>query len=68
MSPLAHFVLNRKLLVFRIECEAAELMDIPNHWGDKYKIGEYVGWLNKVKTRATMDEGLDEVEVEMYCL
>ena len=68
MSDYAHFILERKPLVFRMLCEVAELVDIPNHWDQRFQIGEYVGWINKVKTHVTMEAGLEEVEIEMYCL
>lgn len=68
MSPLAYFMLNRKCLVIKVLCEAAELVDIPSHWDERFQIGEYVGWLNKVKTRVSLETGLDEVEFELYSL
>lgn len=68
MSEYCQFLLNRTPLVIKMLCEVAELVDIPNHWDEKWEIGEYVGWINKVKTHTTMVAGLEEVEVEMYSL
>ena len=68
MSEYCQFLLNRTPLVIKMLCEVAELVDIPNHWDEKWEIGEYLGWINKVKTHTTMVAGLEEVEVEMYSL
>lgn len=68
MAAYIHFLLNRKKLVFRVLCEAAELMDIPNHWDERYQIANHIGWINKVKSHITMESGLEEAEIEMYCL
>lgn len=68
MGEEAHFLLNRKVLVIRMKCEVAELADIPYHWDERWEIGEVMGWINKVKTHVTDEEGLEEVEIEMYCL
>jgi len=68
MSEYAHFLLHRKKYAVRLLCEAAELMDIPNHWEDRYEVGPLVGWINKLKSHITNMAGLEEVELEMYCL
>lgn len=68
MSEYAHFVLERKKLVIRMKCEVAELVDIPNYWDKKWQVGDIVGWINQIKTHVTKEAGLEEVEVEMYCL
>lgn len=68
MSDYAHFLLNRKKLRIRMLCEVADLMDIPNHWGDRYQIGDYVGWINRLKSKITVATGLEEVEIELFAL
>jgi hypothetical protein len=68
MSEYVHFLLNRKKVILRVLCEVAELVDIPNNWDKRYQIGRYVGWINRVKTHITNQDGLDETEIEMYTL
>lgn len=68
MSEYSHFLLHRKKYIIRILCEVAELADIPNHWGDRWQIHDLVGWINRVKTHATNEFGLDDVELEFYSM
>lgn len=68
MAEYIHFLLNRKKIILRVLCEVVELVDIPNNWDRRYQIGNYVGWINRVKSHITNEDGLDEVEVEMYTL
>lgn len=68
MSEYVHFLLHRKKFAIRMICEIAELADIPNHWGSRYQIGNLVGWVNKIKTHVTAIAGLEEVEIEFFCL
>ena len=66
MSDYAHFLLNRKPVIIRLHCSAAELMSI--RWNKRYSIGGYVGWINKIRTHITAQNGIESVEVEMFVL
>ena len=68
MSEHAHFLLNRKKYKIVCECEIAALADIPNHWDKRYKIGNIVGWINKISSSVSVKDGLGLVEIEMYSL
>ncbi|MBR1378019.1 MAG: hypothetical protein IJ557_02695 [Bacteroidaceae bacterium] len=68
MKEYAHFALERKKFVIRMICEVAEIVDIPNHWDEQYEIGEFTCFINKVKSRVTIDSGLDVVELEVFYL
>ncbi len=66
MADYAHFLLNRKPVIIRLHCSAAELMSI--RWNKRYSIGGYVGWINKIRTHITAQNGIESVEVEMFVL
>lgn len=66
MSEYAHFLLNRKKVQIRFNCRISELMNI--QWNKRYKIGEYVGWINKISTHITAENGIESVTIEMYIL
>lgn len=68
MAEYCHLMLNRKVYVVRALCEVAALTEIPSGWCDRWKVGDMVCWINKVKTHATVSAGLEEVELEVYCL
>ena len=68
MSELAHFFLNRKVYEVNVDCTVAELMDIPNHWKRRWRIGGKVGYINKVKYELSVTEALTEAVIEFYAL
>lgn len=68
MSELAHFLLNRKKYRIKAYTTVAQLADIPNHWRRRWRIGDKVGWINKVKYQLAVDKALGEVEIEFYAL
>lgn len=68
MSELAHFLLNRKLYKVYVDCTVAELMDIPNHWKRRWRLGDKVGYINKVSYELSVEEALTEAVIEFYAL
>ena len=66
MSEYAHFLLNRKTVRIEIICEVAELLNI--QWAKRYNIGGYVGWINKISSHISVENGLEKVTIEMYIL
>ena len=68
MSELAHFFLNRKLYEVYVDCTVAELMDIPNHWKRRWRIGGKVGYINKVSYELSVEQALSEAKIEFYAL
>lgn len=68
LAEHAHFVLNRKLLRVTVRCEMAELLRVKDNWGRRFRIGETVGWVRKVKVNPTVQNGLGEATLEIYSL
>ncbi len=68
MSELAHFLLNRKLYKVYVDCTVAELMDFPNHWKRRWRLGDKVGYINKVSYELSVEEALTEAVIEFYAL
>ena len=68
MSELAHFLLNRKKYQVYVDTSVAELMDMPNHWMQRWRIGDKVGYINKVSYQLAVDQSLSEAVIEFYAL
>ena len=59
----AYFVVNRKIVRMKCRMEMADLLNID--WTKRYKIGEYVGFINKY-SYSVSSTGISDVELEMY--
>jgi Tfp pilus assembly protein PilZ len=46
----------------------AQLLDIRNHWSDKFVIDGKVGWINAIKYNIEKATGIGEAELEFYSL
>ena len=68
MSELARFLLHRKKYQVYVDTDVAELADIPNHWMQRWRIGDKVGYINKVSYELSVDEALTEAKIEFYAL
>lgn len=68
MVDYAYFLLNRKK--YRVKCLAsvAQIADIPNHWKEWWLIGGKKCLINKVTTDISVQNGMGEVELEVYSL
>lgn len=62
-SEYAYFVVNRKIVKMKCRMEMADLLNID--WTKRYKIGEYVGFINKY-SYSVSSSGISDVELEMY--
>ena len=64
-AEYAYFVVNRKIVRLTLRMELADLASID--WTKRYKIGDYVGFVNKYSY--TVDNtGMSDVTLEMYYL
>ena len=63
-SEYAHWLLNRKKVKLTILCEVAALINI--QWHKRYRFGDYVGFINKLTSHYTAENGLESVEVELF--
>lgn len=68
MSEYANFVLKRRKYRIRIECSAAQVADVPNHWTRRFRINGLVGFINKLSYNVSAKDGLNNLEVEFYVL
>lgn len=62
-TEYAYFVTHRKIVKLTLRMELADLVGID--WTKRYKVGQYVGFINKVSYSVGQD-GLGDVEMEMY--
>ena len=68
LSEYAHFILHRRMYRVRIECSAAQVADVPNHWDRRFRINGLVGFINKLSYTLHAAEGLKDLEVEFFVL
>lgn len=68
MSEYANFILKRRKYRVRIECSAAQVADVPNHWTRRFRINGMVGFINKLSYNVSAKDGLNGLEVEFYVL
>lgn len=66
--PHAHFLLHRKPYKVEVLATVAQLLDIRNHWEDKYVLDGKVGWINAIKYNIEKATGVGEAELEFYSL
>lgn len=62
-AEYAYFVVNRKIVRMTCRMEMADLLNID--WTKRYRIGEYVGFVNKY-SYSVNSSGISDVELEMY--
>ena len=65
-----HFyaLLHRKPFEIPVEATIAQLLDIRNHWSEKYVIDGKVGWINKISYNINKATGVTDVKLEFYSL
>ena len=68
MAELAYFLLHRKKYIIKVGTTVAALADIPNHWRERYRIGDKVGYINKVKYTLEVEKPLTQAEIEFYAI
>ena len=68
LSEFIYFLLHRKK--FRIHClmEVSQLADIPNHWHQRFHIGDKTGFIDKMNYDLTVSEGVGEVTIDFFAL
>jgi hypothetical protein len=68
MAELGHFLINRKK--YRIEAlvTAAQLVDITNHWRNRYRINGKTGWIDKIKYNISAMRGINNVVIDFYSI
>lgn len=64
-TEYAYWVVNRKIVRMTLRMELADLVDMD--WTKRYKIGDYVGFVNKYSYTVN-NTGMSDVTLEMYYL
>lgn len=66
MSEYANFILKRRKYIVTLDCSAAQVADVPNHWTRRFRINGMVGFINKLSYNVSAKEGLNNLQVEFY--
>ncbi len=66
LSEYANFILKRRKYTIRIDCSAAQVADVPNHWNRRFRINGLVGFINKLSYSVTAKDGLKDLVVEFF--
>lgn len=68
LQQLVYFILNRKKFRTHVLATAAQILDIRNHWREWYEINGKRCLINKINTQITLEEGLSDIEMEVYSI
>ena len=68
MAEYIWFLLNRRKLRIHCLAEPAALLDIPNHWRSRFRIGEYLGYIDKLHYSISAETGISEVTIDLYAV
>ena len=68
LHPHAYFLLHRKPFKVNVLATVAQLLDIRNHWDDKYVLDGKVGWIDAIKYNIEKATGVSEAELVFYSL
>lgn len=63
-----YFLLNRKMFYVKVLASVAQVADIKNHWKEWWNIDGRKCLINKVNTSISVQDGIGEVELEVYAL
>jgi hypothetical protein len=68
MAEHIHALLHRKPFKVEVLATVAQLLDIRNHWEDKYELDGKVGFINIVKYNILKATGVNKAELEFYSI
>ena len=68
MAEYIWFLLHRRKLRLHCQVETAALVDIPNHWRQRFRIGDYVGYIDKLGYSIRKDTGIGEVTIDFFAV
>lgn len=66
LSEYANFVLHRKKLRLTFRCEVSQLVNI--QWDKRYKIEDMIFWFERLSYSVSKDQGLGEVEADVFIM
>lgn len=65
LSEYAHFLTNKKGIVFVVRMEVSQLINIK--WEKKYKIGQRIGYINNI-SYSISNKGISDVTIELFTI
>lgn len=65
LSEYAHFLANKKGIVFVVRMEVSQLINIK--WEKKYKIGQRIGYINNI-SYSISNKGISNVTIELFTI
>ena len=68
LREFVYFLLHRKIYKVNVLASIAQLLDIRNHWTDRYIIDGKGGWINSIKYKISKVTGVSKAEIEFYSL
>ena len=68
MAEHIHALLHRKPYKVEVLATVAQLLDIRNHWEDRYELDGKVGFINIVKYNVLKATGVHKAELEFYSI
>ncbi len=68
MAELCYFLLHRKKVRIKCSTTVAQLADIPNHWRQLWRIGDMIGFIDKVQYQLSVENPLGEVTIDFYVI
>lgn len=60
----ARFIVHRNRYTVKMQMTVAQLIDIKNHWKQRFRINGKVGYINEVKADIKQQTGLQEAEID----
>lgn len=68
MSEYIYFLLQRRKMRLHLLAEPAALVDIPNHWYRRFRIGEFTGFIDRIHYGVSASDGIGEVTIDFYAI
>lgn len=66
LSEHIYFLLHRKKYRAHLLLEVSTLADIPNHWHQRFQIGDKIGYIDNIKYGISSKDGIGEVTLDFF--
>ena len=68
MAEYAYFLLRRHPYRITLETTVAQLIDVKNHWADRWRIAGKTGYIDRLQYNVSAETGLGEVTMDFYAI
>ena len=68
MAEFIWFLLHRRKLRIHCRMEPSVLVDIPNHWSRRFRIGDQVGSIDTLNYSVCAETGIGEVTIDFFAV